>query len=87
MGGLGKESNAVEKITISAAGYATYYNADNAVILPEGMVAQYVTSQTGNTITIGSNSLTVPSGSVVDTALDSASSNPVANSVITAALA
>ena len=39
-------------LTISAAGYITYYNADNAITLPSGLEAQYVTGNEGNVLTL-----------------------------------
>lgn len=39
-------------LTISAAGYVTYYNADYAIVLPSGLEAQYVTGNEGNTLTL-----------------------------------
>ena len=51
-GGFGERAQYGDAVTITAAGYATYYNADQAITLPEGLVAQYVTAHESNTITV-----------------------------------
>lgn len=51
-GGFGPRAKYGDALTITAAGYATYYNAAQAVTLPDGLVAQYVTARTDNTLTV-----------------------------------